>query len=390
MEGGNKSVLSALSDKFSALKDYIIRKKWWSVALLAISAAYYLCLPQELFNDQYSPVLLARNGELLSASIAADGQWRFPKSDTISDKFVEALIAFEDKRFRDHPGVDVFSIGRAISQNISKRKVVSGASTISMQVIRLSRKGNSRTLYEKLLEIVLATRLELRYSKNEILSLYAAHAPFGGNVVGLEAACWRYFGNSSKELSWAEAALLAVLPNAPALIHPGRNRAELKAKRDRLLDKLVLFGKIDELSCALAKEEPVPEIPFALPQHARHLLVRGVKDGHINKKITSTVDFALQHRTEQIVQDHHDRLKSNRIYNIAALVIDVQTGEVLSYVGNAGFDKKHGNDVDVITAARSTGSILKPFLYAAMLDDGKMFLQYICCVIIAMKDFMTY
>src|SRR5690349_15816508 len=214
------------------------KKLIWIITVLSILIGYYFSLPKELFNDPYSTVLEASHGELLSASIAKDGQWRFPQIDSVPDKFAEALITFEDKRFWNHPGVDLLSLSRALRQNISEGRVVSGGSTITMQVIRLSRKGESRTVVEKLIEAILATRLELRYSKEEILSLYASHAPFGGNVVGLEAACWRYFGRDTKQLSWGEAAMLAVLPNAPALIHPGRNRAQLKAKRDALLDKL--------------------------------------------------------------------------------------------------------------------------------------------------------
>ena len=139
----------------------------------------------------------------------------FPKENDVPEKFSDALITYEDKRFRSHPGVDVLSLGRAIRQNILEGRVVSGGSTISMQVIRLSRKGKPRTVFQKVVEIILATRLELRYSKDEILSLYASHAPFGGNVVGLQAACWRYFARDPQELSWGDAALLAVLPNAP-------------------------------------------------------------------------------------------------------------------------------------------------------------------------------
>jgi penicillin-binding protein 1C len=134
--------------------------------------AYYFSLPSKLFTDPYSTVLEASNGELLSAAIARDGQWRFPETDSVPDKFAEAIITYEDKRFRGHPGVDILSLGRAFRQNIAARSIVSGGSTLSMQVIRLSRKGKSRTVFEKIIEIILATRLELRYSKEDILALY--------------------------------------------------------------------------------------------------------------------------------------------------------------------------------------------------------------------------
>jgi penicillin-binding protein 1C len=319
-------------------------------------------------------VLVDRNGELLSATIAEDGQWRFPEAREIPEKFSQALITYEDKRFRSHPGVDLLSLGRAMRQNLKAGKVVSGGSTLSMQLIRLSRKGKERNIFQKVVEIVMATRLEIRYSKQEILNQYASHAPFGGNVVGLEAACWRYFGRDPAELSWGEAAMLAVLPNAPSLIHPGKNRDLLRRKRDLLLDKLEHNGIIDAFTCSLAKDEQLPDEPLPLPRHARLLLSRVRQEGYDQTKINSTIQSALQVRVEQIVNDHQQRLKGNRIFNAAALVADVRTGEVLTYVGNTDRDKEgsHGNDVDVITAPRSTGSILKPFLYAAMLDEGKI------------------
>ena len=348
-----------------------------SVLPLAALLLYMFSLPDPLFKDPYSTVLKARGQELLSATIASDGQWRFPENDSISEKFAVALIVYEDKRFRSHPGVDPLSMARALRQNISDGRVVSGGSTISMQVIRLSRKGKPRSLIQKVFEVLLATQLEIRYSKDEILNLYASHAPFGGNVVGLEAACWRYFGRSPQDLSWGEAALLAVLPNAPSLIHPGKNRDLLKRKRDRLLDKLKEAGKIDEFTCSLSKEEPVPQEPQSLPRYARHLLTRTIQEGNSERIIKSTIDYPLQLRAEQIVMDHHQKLKGNQIHKGAAVVLEVSTGNVLAYVGNTGSrdNGDHGGEVDIITSDRSTGSILKPFLFAAMLDEGKILPQ---------------
>ena len=334
---------------------------------------YFFSLPDSLFTDPYASVLKDNQGALLSASIARDGQWRFPEVDSVPRKFSEALIAFEDKRFNNHAGVDILSLGRALKQNIIDGRVVSGGSTITMQVIRLSRKGKPRTVLQKMIEMVLATRLELRYTKQEILGLYASHAPFGGNVVGLEAACWRYFGRDPQHLSWGEAALLAVLPNAPSLIHPGKNRDKLKEKRDWLLDKLAAKGKIDAFTASLAKDELIPEEPHSLPRLARHLLTRAMKEGYAENFIHSTIEKSLQERTEQIVQDHHERLAVNQIHNAAAIVLEVSTGKVLAYIGNTGENRdNHGDEVDVIMARRSTGSILKPFLYAAMLEEGKI------------------
>lgn len=175
---------------------------------------------------------------LLSAKVAPDGQWRFFPTDSVPGKFRTAITTYEDKRFDRHFGVDPLALARAVGQNLAAGRIESGASTLTMQTIRLSRGGKPRTFGEKFVEAVLALRLEMRCSKEEILALYAAHAPFGGNVVGLESASWYYFGRSARDLSWAESALLAVLPNAPSLIHMKRNRERLREKRDRLLDRI--------------------------------------------------------------------------------------------------------------------------------------------------------
>jgi len=344
-----------------------------TVAAIGLLAWYYFALPDPLFSKPYSTVLEDERGELLSAAIARDGQWRFPQLDAVPQKFKEALIHFEDKRFYYHPGVDVLSLARAFKQNIYSGRIVSGGSTLTMQVVRLSR-NRPRTYFEKALEIILATRLELRYSKDEILALYASHAPFGGNVVGLEAACWRYFQRPPDELSWGEAAMLAVLPNAPALMHPGKNRGQLLAKRNRLLDRLYQLGKLDEVELALAKSEALPNQPMPIPRIAAHLLERSVREGQDQKRVNSTLRHSLQLQVERIVQDHAVRLSANQIYNAAVIVAEVETGNVLAYVGNRNGlpGEDHGQQVDVITARRSTGSILKPILYAAMLDDGKL------------------
>lgn len=341
-----------------------------SGALLLI--AYYFSLPKIFFRDPYSTVLEDRNGKLLGALIAGDGQWRFPQGKEVPGKFKEAIIAFEDKRFYRHPGVDVLALARATQQNIKNGKIISGGSTLTMQVIRLARKSRSRTFYEKAIELMLASRLEFRCSKDEILNLYAAHAPFGGNVVGLEAACWRYFGRDASQLSWAEAALLAVLPNNPSLIHLGKNRDQLRRKRDRLLTQLLITEKIDSITFELSQSESIPENPLALPRQATHLLTRIAKDGYAQQRVRSTLMEPLQERVSDIINQHHQSLKGNQVFNAAALVMEVKTGKVVAYVGNTNSGSEHGEQVDVIMARRSTGSILKPFLFAAMLDDGKL------------------
>lgn len=334
---------------------------------------FLFCLPKNFFEKPHSTVLYANDGALLSAIIAEDGQWRFPHSDTVSDKFKTALLLFEDKNFYDHNGVYVPSLVRALYQNISSQSVVSGASTLTMQVIRMSRDNPSRTISEKLLEMIRAMRLEWRYNKDKIIALYASNAPFGGNVVGLDAAAWRYFGRTPDQLSWAEAATLAVLPNAPSLIYPGKNQERLLIKRNKLLQKLFNEKEIDAQTLELSLLEPLPQKPFPLPQNASHLLTTLIKTNGKGKRYYTTIDDNLQERASNIVQYHLPQLQADLVHNAAILVVEVKTGNVLAYVGNSeDAQNRYGNMVDVIRAPRSTGSILKPFLYAAMLKDGLM------------------
>lgn len=359
---------------FTCIKKYRIP---FGILFIGIIAAYWFCLPDPLFQDPVCTVVLDRNQTLLGARIANDGQWRFPHTEDVPQKFQSAIICFEDKRFDSHPGVDALALARAFNKNIHNNKIVSGGSTISMQVIRLARKGKSRTFIEKFIEIILATRLELRYSKKEILALYAANAPFGGNVVGLEAAAWKYYGRSAAKLSWAETATLAVLPNSPALIHPGRNRQLLQKKRDRLLSTLYHEGIIDSTTCALSKTELLPERPLTLPDKAPHL-TETIRQSQKRTALTdavvvSTIDIHIQQHVQHVINRHYHQLKENNIYNAAALVIDTETGDVISYIGNTtDTTNMHHNKVDIVHAKRSSGSILKPLLYAQMLNAGEI------------------
>lgn len=353
-------------------RKWIWRKKYYFIALFLINFFIWLfCLPGQLFEEPTCTVLKDGSGSILGARIADDGQWRFPPSDSVPVKFRKAIIEFEDRDFQDHIGISFKAFARALQQNLSEGKVVSGGSTITMQTIRLSRKGKSRSYLEKLVEVYMATRLEWRLSKNEILKMYASNAPMGGNVVGVDAAAWRYFGRSAHQLSWAESCLLAVLPNAPGLMHPGRNRGELKAKRDRLLTRLHEKGKLDQTDYELALEEPLPDKPPHLPQLAPHLMNRLISEGYKGTSVTSTIDKNIQEHVINTIDIHHQRLAENEIYNMAVLILDIENATVVSYVGNAeNDDAEHGSAVDVIKAPRSTGSILKPYLYAGMLNEG--------------------
>ncbi len=350
----------------------------WKIAISLITAAilgylYYNCLPDKLFSKPLSTVLLANDSRLLSARIADDGQWRFPSRDSIPEKFKLALITFEDKSFYSHFGVHIPSLFRAVYQNISEGKKASGGSTITMQCIRLMRDNPPRTYSEKLHEIILATRLEWRFDKEDIIRFWASNAPFGGNVVGIDAASWRYFGRDAEDLSWAESATLAVLPNAPSLIFPGKNQEKLLEKRNRLLLKMREEGILDSLSCELALDEPVPGSPKALPQSAFHLMQSLEKEQGSGKTFRSSIDFQLQLRTEEILERHALELAKNQVYNLCAIITRVNDGSVAAYVGNVkGDELNSARHVDIIQAPRSTGSILKPILFAGMLNEGEL------------------
>ena len=339
------------------------------ITLLLIG--YIFCLPRQLFHVPYSTVVTDRNNELLGARIAPDGQWRFPPRTTTPAKIQACFIEFEDNHFFHHWGVNPVSIGRAAYQNLKAGRVISGGSTITMQTIRLAR-NNPRTFSEKFIEMIWATRLEFRYSKEKILSLYVSHAPFGGNVVGLDAAAWRYFGHSADDLSWAEAAMLAVLPNSPAMIHLSKSRQALLDKRNRLLTRLHTKGVLDDSSYELALSEPLPQEPKPLPQIAPHLTDYFYQTRNGNYSV-STIDRGIQLQIEELIERWNGEFSRSDIRDIAILVIDVQKNQPIAYCGNVHFNKTNsGNQVDIIRSPRSTGSILKPFLYYAMLQEGSI------------------
>jgi len=345
-----------------------------AAALAAAGTIWFaVALPEPLFGSPLSPVLYARDGTLLGARRAADGQWRFPGAATLPARVAAALVRYEDRRFHGHLGVDPRAVARALRDNLAGRGVISGASTLTMQVVRLSRHNPPRTYPEKALEALLALRLEVALDKERILALYAQHAPFGGNVVGLETAAWRYFGRSAADLSWAEAATLAVLPNSPGLIHPGRSRAQLQRKRDRLLDALHADGLLDELDLRLALAEPLPGLPRPWPMLAPHLLDT-LAARHGARRFDSTLDAALQARLALALVPEVEALAARGVDNAAVLVVDHQRLEVVAYFGNlhAAQSGADGIAIDLAQRPRSTGSILKPLLFALLLQDGRI------------------
>lgn len=358
------------------MKTFSKRKKIGAAIVLGLLTWFWLSLPSPLFNTPTCFVITDSTGNLLNASIAADGQWRFPYNSEVADKFEQCITTYEDKRFFYHPGLDPVALVRAVKQNLQHAHTISGGSTITMQVMRLSTGHRKRNIWNKLKEMILAVRLECSYRKKSILALYASNAPFGSNVVGLDAAAWRYYGRSPQQLSWGEMATLAVLPNAPAAIHPGKNRTQLLNKRNQLLYKLLLAEKIDSTTYLLAQQEPLPGEPKPLPQLAPHLLDRFKKeftrlqqqDNSLTTGITTTLQYHLQQQVNTIIEQHQQQLKGNQINNAAAMVVEVESGNIVAYTGNIynPADARLESHVDVLNAPRSPGSTLKPILYASM------------------------
>lgn len=354
-----------------------LKTTWLRIALpvmLAIIAFLALPLPSPLFTNHYATLIESADGRLLGARIAPDGQWRFPPADSVPDKFETSILLFEDEYFYYHPGVNPVSLGRAFWSNLRAGKVVSGGSTLTMQTVRMALRDQERTYLQKLWEVLLSLKLELFRSKSEILGLYTSHAPFGGNVVGLPAASWRYYGRPPHQLSWAETAALAVLPNNPSAVFPGRNEEAFRRKRDFLLDKLAARGYLSAAELQLARAESLPGRVRDLPNKAFHLLQRAEKEGLAGTLIRSSLDHDLQARVTDKVDRYSAQMSHNEIHNAAAVVIDIATGKALAYVGNsfpeAMESGDHGRFVDIVTAKRSPGSLLKPFLYAAAMDEG--------------------
>ncbi len=347
-------------------------KRLLKIGGILLFVYFLFCLPKTLFSDSYSTVVEDADGQVLMAHIAEDGQWRFPISDTIPYKFSTALIEFEDRRFHQHIGVSIVGIGRALLQNIRSKRIVSGGSTLSMQVIRMSRKRTGKNIFDKLKEMVMAIRLETRFTKKEILRLHASHAPFGGNVVGLEAASWRYYGHNAAQLSWAESSTLAVLPNAPSLMNLDKNRKLLFEKRNRLLKRLLDHNKINQLEYKTAIIEPLPNKPKPLPQLTPHYMDYFTSQGKSGSRINTNISNRLQSNLNRIVKRNYEMNVTKGIANMAVVVLDIHSNEVIAYVGNSPCSEVNKKHVDIVQAPRSTGSILKPFLYAKAIENGKI------------------
>lgn len=319
----------------------------------------------------YSAVLLDKHDAFLSAKVACDGQWRFPITKKLPETYKQALIFYEDKNFYRHFGIDPFALVRAFYQNLKNGKVISGASTISMQLARLCLKNKSRSIFTKLEEMYLTIGFEFLYSKEKILQLYSGLAPFGSNVVGLETAIWKYYHKRLEDLSWAEASLFAVLPNQPSMLHLSKNREKLLLKRNRLLRDLNNSNIISQDVYSLSIEEPLPDKPLVLPRNAPHALEYAIKLKGDATIMNSTIDLNLQNEVIRISRNHHRIFKANEIHNLAVLVVENKSGNILAYLGNSMDSSVVRNaDVDMVHAPRSSGSVLKPLLLVAMMDLG--------------------
>ena len=340
------------------------RKVVTGAGILILALLVYLIVPlKQRIPADYSQVILAKDSSFLRVFLNRDEQWCLPPQlqSEIPGNLKQAVLIYEDQYFDYHPGFNPFALFRAVYLNISQGEVVSGGSTITMQVARMIR-NQDRTLLQKFLEIFLAIKLETRFSKEEILTQYLTYAPYGSNIRGYQAASYRFFDKKPTQLSWAEAATLAVLPNAPGMIFPSKNEDALQIKRDQLLLKLFNKNIIDKETYELSLLEPVPNEIIPFPLAAPHLTELIHQKNQLDI-VKTTIDPDIQYETDFFVKQHSARMKQMGIYNASALVVDNASGDVLSYVGSQDFDDLENlGRVDGVQAARSSGSILKPFL----------------------------
>ncbi len=357
-------------------------KKWRNIPhgirwIMGMAAAGIFCyvvipVPNPLFPKDYSHVIFDESQKILRVFLNTQEQWILPPDPrkAIPHKLKQAVLSYEDKDFYRHRGISPSALMRAFYLNLRYKKVMSGASTLTMQVARMMT-PKSRTYPNKLLEMAQTLKIETHYSKDEILRLYLDHAPYGGNIRGYQAAAWKYFGKSAEALTWAEAATLAVLPNSPALITPVVNRQKLIRKRNVVLKTLWRQKHINQSAYELARAEPAPgkilHFPVAAPHATRWLMKR--QPGTF--RIETTLNRDIQALCREIVRRHTLYLRPYGIKNICLLAAETKTGKVRAYIGSQDFhDHSTQGKVDGVQAPRSSGSILKPFLYALAMDEG--------------------
>ena len=319
-------------------------------------------------NINYSKIVLDRNGEILSVFLNRDEEFHLKYEGDIPETLKLAVLNYEDKKFYSHSGVDYPRILKSFFNNITGGKKM-GASTISMQVVKLL-EPKKRTYFNKLIEIVKAYKLESQFSKEDILKIYLNNVPYGSNIVGYSAAIKMYFNKDVKDLSYAEASLLAVLPNSPGILNLKKNNDKLEEKRNRLLKTLLDKGLIDERQYKFSLLEKFPNKIYYYEKKASQFSIF-LKNKYKEKIIRSTLDYKLQKKLEKIVHDYSNTMKDTGINNAAVLVVNNKTKEVLAYVASQDFyDKKNNGEIDGLQAKRSPASLLKPFLYALSIDEG--------------------
>jgi len=336
--------------------------------LILLTFLTLLFPPQTQGED--SRILFDSKGELLRVWLNKNEQYKFPKSEKISEKYKAAVLYFEDKRFYGHFGIDPIAVIRAIKQNVQAGRIESGASTITMQVARLKNPGK-RTFFAKLREAHAALRMELWKSKDEIFAEYSSIVPMGGNIVGIETACWRFFGHGSEEITWAQAALLALLPNRPSALNLEKERELLLERRNNLLKSLAKAGYIGTEILNSALEEPLPKMNtnwrFKTPHYAESVSSL-FQDQTI---LHGTIDGKVQERLERIAKNYGQKIREHSDVNISVLITETQTGKIRGYLGSLEYyDSLSKGMIDGVRAHRSTGSILKPFLYALAIERG--------------------
>jgi penicillin-binding protein 1C len=318
----------------------------------------------------FSSVVLDREGKLLRPYLTPDGRWRLPATrDNVDPRFLELLLAYEDKRFETHHGVDPLALGRAFAQLLTHRRVVSGASTITMQVARLLEPRAERSFAAKLRQVVRALEIERVLSKDEVLALYLSLAPYGGNLEGVRAASLAYFGKEPRRLTLGEAALLVALPQSPEQRRPDRSMAAARNARDRVLERVAAASALPQDEIDRAKREPVPDGRRPMPMLAPHAADAAVAAAPEDSVHRLTIDATLQRNLEDLARERARSLGPD--ISVAVLAVDHGSGEVLARVASADyFDPRRAGQVDMTAAVRSPGSTLKPFIYGLGFEDG--------------------
>jgi penicillin-binding protein 1C len=341
------------------------------LAALAGGAYVYSLGRPPLGKDlETSHIVLDREGKLLRAYATSEGRWRLPATvKDVDPRFLKLLFAYEDKRFYEHDGVDPLALGRAAFQFVTSGHIVSGASTLTMQVARLLEPREHRSLGAKLRQITRALELEHALSKNQILSLYLTLAPYGGNLEGIRAASLAYFGKEPRTLSLAEAALLVALPQSPELRRPDRYPQAARAARDRVLDRAAAAGAVPPDEIAHAKSVGVPHVRKPLPVLAPHSADQVVGAEPLRRVHRLTIDGGMQKTLQELARERAHALGPQ--ISVAIVAVDNETGEVRARVGSADyFDERRAGQVDMTQALRSPGSTLKPFIYGLAFEDG--------------------